>query len=102
MIEHSTHLSELEDQSHSAPTVPTSLPVGDLGVKFEIQPKSSKAWSPVYSVGSIVGTEVHPETDESIWSESSKGSCIFAENEELEWAECNETPWSWVRVKNLL
>lgn len=97
MIEHSTHLSDMEDHSHSAPTAPTSLPVGDYGARFEVQPKNCKAWSPMHSVGSIVGTEVHPETDESVWSESSRDSCIFAEVEELEWAEY-ETPWTYVSI----
>lgn len=94
MIEQS-FFSEWDDHAHSAPTAPTSLPVGDLGGKFEIQPKNVKAWSPVHSVGSVVGTEVHPEADESIWSDSSRESCIFAEDEELGWAEY-EAPWSWV------
>lgn len=95
MCEPSTIL-EWEDHSHSAPTAPTSLPVGDLA-KYETQPKNPKAWSPVHSVGSIVGTEVHPEVDESVWSESSRESCIFAEDEELGWAEY-EAPWSWVEA----
>ena len=70
-----------------------SLPVGDLGCKeFETQLKNPRAWSPVRSVGSIVGTEVHPESDESLWSER-QDSCIFAEDEELGWAEY-EAPWS--------
>ncbi|KAJ8966147.1 hypothetical protein NQ314_003710 [Rhamnusium bicolor] len=95
MIEQSA-ISEWEDHPHSAPTVPTSLPI-DLNTKIEVQPKNPKAWSPVHSVGSIVGTEVHPETDESVWSESSRDSCIFAEDEELGWAEY-EAPWSWVEA----
>ncbi|XP_008194152.1 tectonin beta-propeller repeat-containing protein isoform X3 [Tribolium castaneum] len=96
MCEPST-ISEWEDHSHSAPTAPTSLPVGDLTQKFETQPKNPKAWSPVHSVGSIVGTEVHPEVDESVWSDGSRESCIFAEDEELGWAEY-EAPWSWVEA----
>lgn len=92
MCEPSTIIPEWDDQSHSAPT---SLPVGDLTTKFETQPKNPKAWSPVHSVGSIVGTEVHPEVDESVWSENSRDSCIFAEDEELGWAEY-EAPWSWI------
>ncbi|XP_018569624.2 tectonin beta-propeller repeat-containing protein isoform X2 [Anoplophora glabripennis] len=95
MIEQSV-ITEWEDHSHSAPTAPTSLPV-DLSTKIEVQPKNPKAWSPVHSVGSIVGTECHPETDESVWSESSRDSCIFAEDEELGWAEY-EAPWSWVEA----
>lgn len=95
MIEQS-NLAEFEEQSRSAPLAPTSLPVGDC--KYEIQPKNPKAWSPVHSVGSIVGTEVHPETDESVWSESSRDSCIFAEDDEMGWAEY-DAPWSWVRLR---
>lgn len=95
LIESSTTIPEFSP--HSAPMAPTSLPVGDLSTKYEIQPKNPKAWSPVHSVGSIVGTEVHPEADESIWSDSSRESCIFAEDEELGWAEY-EAPWSWVEA----
>lgn len=100
MFEHSTHLKDMDDHSHSAPTAPTSLPVGNLISNFEIQAKNCKAFNPVHSVGSIVGTEVHPETDESVWSDSSRGSCIFAEDEELEWAE-HDTKWSWVGTELL-
>lgn len=89
--------TDYEEQSHSAPTAPASLPIGDLS-KYETQPKNPKAWSPVHSVGSVVGTEVHPEADQSIWSaEGSRESCIFAEDEELGWAEC-EAAWSWVEA----
>lgn len=84
-----TNLIDYEEQSHSAPTVPSDLS------KYETQPKNPKAWSPVHSVGSVVGTEVHPEADESIWS--SRESCIFAEDEEMGWAEC-EAAWSWVEA----
>ncbi|CAH0558227.1 unnamed protein product [Brassicogethes aeneus] len=96
MIEQS-NIAEIDDQSHSAPMGPTSLPVGDLTSKFETEPRHAKTWNPVQSVGSIVGTECHPETDESVWSESSRDSCIFAEDEELCWAEY-EAPWSWVEA----
>ncbi|XP_019761431.1 tectonin beta-propeller repeat-containing protein isoform X1 [Dendroctonus ponderosae] len=98
MIEQS-NLAEFEEQSRSAPLAPTSLPAGDC--KYEVQPKNPKAWSPVHSVGSIVGTEAHPETDESVWSESSRDSCIFTEDEELGWAEY-DAPWSWVEAGTCL
>ncbi|KAK9712924.1 Integral peroxisomal membrane peroxin [Popillia japonica] len=85
-------IGDIGDQSHSAPT---SLPVGEIGGKhFETPLKNPRAWSPVRSVGSIVGTEVHPESDESLWSDR-QDSCIFAEDEELGWGEY-EAPWSWV------
>ncbi|XP_044750245.1 tectonin beta-propeller repeat-containing protein [Coccinella septempunctata] len=91
----SSALCDFNEQSHSAPTVPTSLPVGDLSTKFESQPKNPKAWSPVHSVGSVVGVEARADADESVWS--SKDSCIFADDEELGWAEY-EAPWSWVEA----
>lgn len=94
----SSGIGEWDEQSHSAPTAPASLPVGDLTCKYETQPKNPKAWSPVRSVGSVVGTEVHPEADESIWSaDGSRDSCIFAEDEELGWAEC-EAAWAWIEA----
>lgn len=65
------------------------------GKHFEAQLKNPKAWSPVRSVGSIVGTEVHPESDESVWQSERADSCIFGEDEELGWAEY-EAPWAWV------
>lgn len=91
----SSGIVDWDEQSHSAPTAPTSLPVGDLSSKYETQPKNPKVWSPVRSVGSVLGTEVHPEADESIWS--SRDSCVFADDEELGWAEC-EAAWSWVEA----
>ncbi|KAF2895160.1 hypothetical protein ILUMI_11013 [Ignelater luminosus] len=93
-------IAEWEEQSHSAPTAPTSLPVGDLtGKHFEAQLKNPKAWSPVRSVGSVVGTEAHPETDDSVWQaeDSGNSSLFYAEDEELCWAEC-EASWAWVEA----
>ena len=34
---------------------------------FETQVKNPRAWSPVRSVGSIVGTEAHPESDSAVF-----------------------------------
>lgn len=46
-------------------------------------------------MGSVVGTEVI--SDESIYQSERQDSCIFAEDEELGWAEY-EAPWSWVEA----
>lgn len=76
------------------------MPVGDLtGKHFEAQLKNPKAWSPVRSVGSVVGTEAHPETDDSVWQaeDSGNSSLFYAEDEELCWAEC-EASWAWVEA----
>ncbi|XP_017786159.1 PREDICTED: tectonin beta-propeller repeat-containing protein [Nicrophorus vespilloides] len=92
----SSGIGDWEEQSHSAPSAPTSLPVGELaGKHFETQLKNPKAWSPVRSVGSVVGTEVI--SDESVYNSERQDSCIFAEDEELGWAEY-EAPWSWVEA----
>lgn len=88
-----------QEQSHSAPNAPTSLPAGDLSAHqyFEAPLKNPKAWSPVRSVGSVVGTEVHSnESIERIEREGEEG-CIFAEDEEMGWAEY-ESRWWWVEV----
>ncbi|KAK4880363.1 hypothetical protein RN001_008509 [Aquatica leii] len=93
-------ISEWDEQSHSAPTAPTSLPIGEVsGKHFETQLKNPKAWSPVRSVGSVVGTEAHPETDDSVWQadDSGNSSIFYAEDEELYWAEA-ETSWAWVEA----
>lgn len=51
------------------------------------------AWSPVHSVGSMVGVEAHPETDGSVFDPDFTGdSGIFGEDESnagMYWAECD-------------
>ncbi|XP_011494826.1 PREDICTED: tectonin beta-propeller repeat-containing protein [Ceratosolen solmsi marchali] len=51
------------------------------------------SWSPVHSVGSMVGAEAHPETDESIFDPDFTGdSGVFGEDESataIYWAECD-------------
>lgn len=89
-----SRLCDFEEQSHSAPTVPMSLPI-EPGKHYETQLKNPKAWSPVRSVGSVVGTEVF--SDETVYQSDRQDSCIFAEDEELGWAEY-EAPWSWVEA----
>lgn len=55
------------------------------------------AWSPVHSVGSIVGVEAHPETDDSIFDPDLTGdSGVYGEDESMAamyWAEC-DISWS--------
>ncbi|XP_015595651.1 tectonin beta-propeller repeat-containing protein [Cephus cinctus] len=51
------------------------------------------AWSPVHSVGSMVGVEAHPETDGSIFDPDLTGdSGVYGEDETtaaMYWAECD-------------
>lgn len=45
--------------------------------------RHTRAWSPVRSIGSVVGTEAHPESDSSLFeSDSNHGSCIFSEEDD--------------------
>ena len=64
--------------------------------KFEFYQVNPGSWSPVHSVGSMVGTEAHPETDGSIFDPDLTGdSCVFGEDESaaaIYWAEC-EMQW---------
>lgn len=51
------------------------------------------AWSPVHSVGSMVGVEAHPETDGSVFDPDFTGdSGVYGEDESsaaMYWAECD-------------
>ncbi|XP_011065676.1 PREDICTED: tectonin beta-propeller repeat-containing protein [Acromyrmex echinatior] len=58
------------------------------------------AWSPVHSVGSMVGVEAHPETDGSVFDPDLTGdSGVYGEDESagiIYWAECDV---SWYKVE---
>lgn len=66
----------MEQTASSAPTEHVSEVKGRY-----YEPSSARhprAWSPVRSVGSIVGTEAHPESDSTLFeTDSNRGSCIF-------------------------
>ncbi|XP_055626940.1 tectonin beta-propeller repeat-containing protein [Toxorhynchites rutilus septentrionalis] len=77
--------------------VASSAPLNEIYEISGKQLKNSRAWSPVRSVGSVVGTEAHPETDSSVFEgESSRDSGVFGEYEEhggsQNWTEC-EVLW---------
>ncbi|XP_030386254.1 tectonin beta-propeller repeat-containing protein [Scaptodrosophila lebanonensis] len=85
----------------------SSAPVADVTVisgKFETQLKNPRAWSPVRSVGSVVGTEAHPESDSAVFESDSTmhhGSDAFLGDDDDDhagsqfWTEC-EIMWSCV------
>ncbi|XP_055609024.1 tectonin beta-propeller repeat-containing protein [Uranotaenia lowii] len=81
----------------SETVVASSAPLNEIYEISGKQLKNSRAWSPVRSVGSVVGTEAHPETDSSVFEgESSRDSGVFGEYEDhggsQNWAEC-EVLW---------
>lgn len=62
--------------------------------------KNPRAWSPVRSVGSVVGIEAHPESDSAVFEAegSSRDSGVFGEDDfagSQYWTECDIT-WSCV------
>lgn len=85
------------DQSdqQQKPQVACSAPVYEIsGKHFETQLKNPRAWSPVRSVGSIVGTEAHPESDSVVFdADFSRDSGVFGEDDDhggsQYWAECD-------------
>lgn len=85
-----TALREPSSHASSAP----AADVAEITGKFETQLKNPRAWSPVRSVGSVVGTEAHPESDSAVFeSESAHGSDAFLgedddHNGSQFWTEC--------------
>lgn len=76
----------------------SSAPASDVqeisGKPFETQLKNPRAWSPVRSVGSIVGTEAHPETDSVVFNaDVSRDAGVFGDDDDhggsQYWAECD-------------
>ncbi|XP_058805378.1 tectonin beta-propeller repeat-containing protein isoform X2 [Phymastichus coffea] len=69
-----------------------------MGSTVKVNPGS---WSPVHSVGSVVGAEVNPETDGSIFDpDLTSESGVFGEDESaaiIYWTEC-EMQWSKVEA----
>lgn len=70
----------MENTASSAPTEHVSEISGKY---FDSSSRHPRAWSPVRSVGSVVGTEAHPESDSTVFeTDSNRGSCIFSEDDD--------------------
>lgn len=87
----------MENTASSAPTEHVSE---ISGKHYERSSKHPRAWSPVRSVGSMVGTEVGacPESDSTVFeTDSNRGSCIFSEDDDQYgtqyWSE-SEATWT--------
>ena len=85
-------------QEHSEGKVTEIQPVFMVGKGIEVK-KNPTVWSPIRSVGSIVGMEVHPESDGSAFDPASD-SGVFGEDDEAEamyWAE-GDSIWCMVEA----
>lgn len=76
----------------------SSAPAAEIqeisGKHFETQLKNPRAWSPVRSVGSVVATEAHPESDSTVFdADCARDSGVFGEDDDHGgsqfWAECD-------------
>lgn len=72
-------------QASSAPASEVAICSELAGRSYEIQLKNPRAWSPVRSVGSVVGTEAHPESDSTVFDAESMyhGSDAFISNHDI-------------------
>lgn len=66
-------------QASSAPAADVAAVSEISGRSYETQLKNPRAWSPVRSVGSVVGMEAHPESDSTVFDAESThhGSEVF-------------------------
>lgn len=78
-------------EENTASSAPTEYVSEISGKHYERSSKHPRAWSPVRSVGSMVGTEANPESDSSVFeTDSNRGSCIFSEEDD----QCGTQYWS--------
>lgn len=89
----STSLVEKEVKRVSIENVASSCPIAEIYEVSGKQLKNPHAWSPVRSVGSVVGIEAHPESDSAVFEgEGSRDSGVFGEDDfggSQYWAECD-------------
>ncbi|XP_053626024.1 tectonin beta-propeller repeat-containing protein [Plodia interpunctella] len=104
------HLHNSWEESHSAPiehTLPIKPPkevrpkgntnvenIDLTGKSYETTLKNPRAWSPVRSVGSVVGMEAQPDSDSSVFDVDS-GMYFDEEVSQTAWGTC-DTTWAFV------
>jgi tectonin beta-propeller repeat-containing protein 1 len=85
-------------QEHSEGAVTEVQPVFVVEKGGEVK-KNHTVWSPIRSVGSIVGMEAHPESDGSVFDPVSGDSGVFGEDdtEAMYWAD-GDVVWCMVEA----
>ncbi|KAM7358465.1 tectonin beta-propeller repeat-containing peroxin 23 [Cochliomyia hominivorax] len=98
---HKKRTSILREPTHAS-SAPATEVAEVSGKAYEAQLKNPRAWSPVRSVGSMVGTEAHPESDSAVFESDSihHGSDAFLGEDDDHagsqfWTEC-EVMWSYI------
>lgn len=68
---------------HTASSAPVENVTEISGKFYDKSRRNPRAYSPVRSVGSVVGTEAHPESDSTVFeTDSNYGSSIFGEDDD--------------------
>lgn len=93
LLRQKMHSLELQQQQ-AASSAPAAEIFEHHTRHFETPLKNPRAWSPVRSVGSMVGTEAHAESDAAVFdAESSRDSGVFGDEDDHAgsqyWAECD-------------
>lgn len=81
---HKKRTSALRELTHAS-SAPGTTEVPEVsGKAYETHLKNPRAWSPVRSVGSMVGTEAHPESDSTVFDADSThhGSDAFLDDDD--------------------
>lgn len=90
--------NKLRMSDTTASSAPTEYVSEICGREYKGNARHPRAWSPVRSVGSMVGTEAHPESDSSVFEMSSnRGSCIFSEEDDqsgMQYWNTNDSTWT--------
>lgn len=85
---------KIQSQMATASSAPAAEIYEISGKHFETTLKNPRAWSPVRSVGSMVGTEAHPESDSTVFdADNTRDSMVFGDDDDhggsQYWAECD-------------
>ncbi|XP_012270435.1 tectonin beta-propeller repeat-containing protein [Orussus abietinus] len=94
-----TNVNDITISNESLKKSGESIVVSGEGMSSTIKVNPA-AWSPIHSVGSMVGAEAHPETDDSIFDPEPNGDLNFYGEEEsgmtMYWTECDIT---WCKIE---
>ncbi|XP_066998371.2 tectonin beta-propeller repeat-containing protein isoform X2 [Anabrus simplex] len=86
-------------QEHTEESAKLNALLASGKIPIDSMRKHPKVWSPVRSAGSMVGIEVHPESDQSVFDPDFSGDLgTFGDDdaEEMYWAECDNV---WLLVE---
>ncbi|XP_047988327.1 tectonin beta-propeller repeat-containing protein isoform X1 [Leguminivora glycinivorella] len=93
-IEHTLPIKPPKEHTSKKTTTATDIDL--TGKSYETTLKNPRAWSPVRSVGSVVGMEAQPDSDSSVFDVDS-GMYFDEEVSQTAWGTC-DTNWTFVEA----